>query len=56
MIEGAVWREAGSSPDPREDGLYMRSERMWNIAMGEDEQMFPKENYEPIYDPRQGLR
>lgn len=53
VIEGAVWREAGASPDPREDSLYMRSEHMWMVAQGEDEQLFPIQNNEPIYDPRQ---
>lgn len=52
VIEGAVWREAGSSPDPREDSLYMRSERMWGIAQGEDEKLFPQSNPFPIYNPR----
>lgn len=53
VIEGAIWREAGSSPDPREDSLYMRSERLWEKATGEDEQIFPTDNQEPIYDSRQ---
>lgn len=53
VLEGAVWREAGSSPDHREDSLYMKSEKMWGIAMGEDEQVMPKDNNEPIYDARQ---
>lgn len=53
VIEGAVWREAGSSPDPREDGLYMRSEMLWAQAQGQDEAMFPRNNYEPIWNPRQ---
>lgn len=56
VIEGAVWREAGSSPDPREDSMYMKSERYWMQAQSEDEQLFPMANYEPIYDPRQRLR
>ncbi len=56
VIEGGVWREAGSSPDPREDGLYMRSEMMWAKAQGEDEQLFPSKNSSPIWDPRQQCR
>lgn len=53
VVEGAVWREAGSSPDPREDGLYMRSEKLWMDAMSEDEQLFPMRNNQPIWDSRQ---
>lgn len=53
MIEGAVWREAGSSPDPREDSLFQRSEFMWIKAQGEDEALLPRENRNPIWDPRQ---
>ena len=56
VLEGAVWREAGSSPDPREDGLYMRSERLWQEAMSQDEQLFPTQNNEPIWDSRQYFR
>jgi hypothetical protein len=53
VIEGAIWREAGSSPDPREDSLFQRSELLWARAQGEDEQLFPKTNYTPIFDFRQ---
>lgn len=52
VLEAAVWREAGSSPDPREDSLYMKSEKMWLTAQGEDEAILPANNYEPIYNPR----
>jgi hypothetical protein len=54
VIEGAIWREAGASPDPREDSLYMKSEKMWMTAQGEDEALFGQQNNTPIYDPRQG--
>lgn len=50
VIEGAVWREASSSPDPREDSLYQKSEIMWANAMGEDEKMFPQSNRGPIWN------
>lgn len=56
VIEGAVWREAGSSPDPREDSLFQKSEMMWNKAQSEDEQIFPKENHRPIWNARQQCR
>jgi hypothetical protein len=52
VIEGAVWREAGSSPDPREDSLYQKSELMWARAQGEDESIMPSYNYYPIWNPR----
>lgn len=52
VIESAVWREAGSSPDPREDSIYMKSEAMWSRAQGEDEQIMPHQNYQPIFNPR----
>ncbi len=52
VIEGAIWREAGASPDPREDGLYQRSEIMWAKAQGEDEQLVPTHNSRPIWNPR----
>ena len=52
VIESAVWREAGSSPDPREDSLYMRSEMMWAKAQGEDEALIPASNRNPIFNPR----
>jgi hypothetical protein len=53
VIEGAVWREASSSPDQREDSLYQKSEMMWAKAQGEDEQLFPLNTPSPIYDARQ---
>jgi len=56
VIEGAVWREAGSSPDPREDSLHQKSELMWAKAQSEDEQLFPIENQRPIWDSRQAGR
>jgi hypothetical protein len=56
VIEGAVWREAGSSPDPREDSLYQKSEIMWGKAQSEDEQLFPMQNHSPIWDGRQQCR
>jgi hypothetical protein len=56
VLEGAMWREAGSSPDPREDSIYMKSERMWMTAQGEDEQLFPAHIPTPIWDSRQGRR
>lgn len=52
VIEGAVWREASSSPDPREDSLYQKSELMWAKAQGEDEALFPAYNPHPIWNPR----
>lgn len=54
VIEGAIWREAGASPDPREDSLFARSELLWARAQGEDEQILPQVNYHPIWNPRQG--
>lgn len=53
VIEAAIWREASSSPDPREDSLYQKSEMMWAQAQSEDEAMLPKSNYTPIWNPRQ---
>lgn len=53
VIESAVWREAGSSPDPREDSLYQKSEIMWAQAQGQDEQLFPQANRYPIFDARE---
>lgn len=53
VLSAVLWREAGSSPDPREDSMFMRSEKLWLDAQGQDEQIFPQVNYEPIYDPRQ---
>jgi hypothetical protein len=52
VIEGALWREAGASPDPREDTLYQKSELMWARAQGEDEAVLPSYNYYPIWNPR----
>jgi hypothetical protein len=52
VIESVVWREASSSPDPREDSLYQKSEMMWARAQGEDEALFPAHNYNPIFNPR----
>ena len=53
VVESAIWREAGSSPDPREDSLYQKSEIMWAKAQGEDEQLFPVHNNAPIFDARE---
>jgi len=53
VIESAIWREAGSSPDDREDGLYMRAERMWLQAQSEDEALFPVSNDRPIFNARE---
>lgn len=53
VIEGAVWREAGASPDPREDSIYQRSEGLWLRAQGEDESILSQVNYQPIFDSRQ---
>lgn len=52
VVEGAIWREAGSSPDPREDSLYQKSELMWAKAQSEDEAILPQHNYNPIWNPR----
>ena len=52
VVESAVWREASSSPDPREDSLYQKSEMMWATAKGEDEALLPARNYNPIFNPR----
>lgn len=52
VIESVVWREASSTPDPREDSLYMKAEKLWATAMGEDEAIVAPGNYAPIYDPR----
>lgn len=56
VLEGAVWREAGSSPDPREDSLYMKSEKMWIQAQGEDQMILPVDNPTPIWNFRQRRR
>lgn len=55
VIEAAVWREAGSSPDPREDPYYQKAEFMWARAQGEDEALLPQNNYNPIFNPRTRL-
>jgi hypothetical protein len=52
VIESAVWREASSSPDPREDALYQKSELLWARAQGEDEALLPVQNRNPIFNPR----
>jgi hypothetical protein len=54
--EAAIWREAGSSPDPREDSLYQKSEIMWATAKGQDELLVPQKNYSPIWNPRSRCR
>jgi len=56
VIESTVWREASSSPDQREDSLYMKSEKMWQEAMAQDTEILPQTNYQPIYDARLGYR
>ncbi len=53
VIEGAVWREASSSPDPREDSLFQKSELFWATAMSQDEALFPQINRNPIWNARQ---
>lgn len=52
VIESAVWREASSSPDPREDALFQKSEMMWADAQGEDQALLPVSNIEPIWNSR----
>lgn len=52
VIEGAVWREASSSPDSREDSLYMKSEKLWAEAQAADTENTPQTNYLPIFDSR----
>lgn len=52
VIESVVWREASSSPDPREDSLYGKSEKLWAVAMGEDEALLAPGNYSPIWNSR----
>ena len=54
VIEATVWREASSSPDSREDSLYMKSEKMWTQAQGDDALIIPMTNYAPIFNPRAG--
>lgn len=56
VIESAVWREASSSPDSREDALYMKSEQMWQEAMAQDTEILPQTNWQPIWNPRQNYR
>ena len=53
VVESAVWREASSSPDPREDSLYMKAEKLWAEAQGQDEALLAQSNYLPIFDTRQ---
>lgn len=52
VIEAAIWREASASPDQREDSLFQKSELLWAKAQGEDEAIFPQENFNPIFNPR----
>lgn len=52
VLESVIWREASSSPDPREDSLYMKSEKLWATAQGEDEGLIAPGNPTPIWDPR----
>ena len=56
VIESAVWREASSSPDQREDSLYTKSEKMWLEAQSQDTEILPQTNYQPIFDSRFGYR
>lgn len=56
VIESAVWREASSSPDSREDSLYMKSEKLWEEAQSQDTEILPQTNFQPIYDARFGYR
>jgi hypothetical protein len=56
VIESAVWREASSSPDTREDSLYMKSEKLWTDAQGQDTEIMAQTNYQPIFDARFGYR
>ncbi len=52
VIESAVWREASSSPDPRDAQFFQMSEAMWAQAKSEDEAILPRQNYFPIFNPR----
>lgn len=56
VIEAAVWREASSSPDSREDSLYMKSEKLWLEAQSQDTEILSQSNYQPIFDARFGYR
>jgi hypothetical protein len=56
VIEAAVWRELGSSPDPREASNYMKSEQMWNNAIAEDRKLTARKNQAPIWSPRNAAR
>lgn len=56
VIESAVWREASSSPDSREDALFMKSEQMWQEAQAQDTEILPQTNWQPIFNPRQNDR
>lgn len=52
VIESAVWREASSSPDQREDSLYLKSEKMWLQAQSDDTEIMAQTNHAPIFDAR----
>lgn len=56
VIEAAVWREASSSPDQRENALFQKSEMMWQEAQSQDTEILPQVNYAPIWDSRFGYR
>lgn len=56
VIESAVWREASSSPDTREDSLYQKAERLWQEAQSQDAEISQQTNYQPIFDPRNSYR
>ncbi len=56
VIEAAVWREASSSPDQREDSLYMKSEKLWLEAQSQDTEIMNQTNFSPIFDARFGYR
>lgn len=56
VIEAAVWREASSSPDAREDALFQKSEQMWLRAQSDDAVLVPEMNNFPIFDTRFNYR
>lgn len=56
VIESAVWREASSSPDQREDALYMKSEKLWTQAQSDDTEVVAQNNFQPIFDTRFNYR
>lgn len=56
VVEAAIWREASSSPDNREDSLYMKSEKLWQEAQSQDTEILAQTNYAPIYDTRFGYK